>query len=156
MYFNIAWRNLLRNRAFSAINIAGLSIGMASCLLIVLYVQHELSYDRFHKKAERMVRVHFYGKVQGQKMQEVTVMPPLAQAFMQDYPEVEEAVRLRPVGRPAVVYEGKKFRDARVAWADAHFFTVFSLPLAEGEIRTALREPNSLVISRSMAETYFG
>jgi putative ABC transport system permease protein len=83
-YLKIALRNLWRNKAFSAINIFGLAVGIGTCLIILLYVQNELSYDRFNEKADRMVRVTFYGEVGGEKMKEASVMPPVAQTLLND------------------------------------------------------------------------
>src|SRR5947207_12932454 len=94
-YFKIAWRNLLRNKGFSAINIIGLAIGIATCLIIMLFVNNELGFDRFNKKADRIVRVFFEGNVQGEKMKESTVMPPVAATFKTDFPEVDAATRIR-------------------------------------------------------------
>ncbi len=124
-YFKIAWRNLLRNKAFSAINIFGLATGIATCLIIMLYVQNELSYDRFNKKAERIVRVTFFGEVRGEKMKEASVMPPVAQTLMADYPEVEEATRLRTAGSPMVNYGDKIFKEESIAFVDSNFFIKF-------------------------------
>lgn len=155
-YFKIAFRNLIRNKAFSAINIFGLAIGIATCLLIMLFVQNELSYDRFNKKADRIVRVTFFGEVRGEKMKEASVMPPVAHTLMADYPEVEEATRLSIAGSPMVNYGDKTFKEESVAFVDSNFFNVFTLPLLQGDKRTALLEPNTLVITRAVAQKYFG
>ncbi|MEO7768077.1 MAG: ABC transporter permease, partial [Ferruginibacter sp.] len=80
-YFKVAFRNLWGNKGFSAINIMGLAIGIATCLIIMLFVQNELGYDRYNKKAQQMVRVFFQGNVQKEKMNESTVMPPVAAAL---------------------------------------------------------------------------
>src|SRR5664279_6187039 len=93
-YFKIALRNLWRNKAFSGINIFGLAIGIATCLLIMLFVRNELSYDRFNKKADQMVRVVFRGTIDGQKMKEANVMPPVAITLLANYPEIKQATRL--------------------------------------------------------------
>ena len=155
-YFKIALRNLWRNKAFSAINIFGLATGIATCLVILMYVQNELSYDRFNKKADRMVRVIFIGQVQGEKMREASVMPPVAKTLLADYPEVEEATRLKSAGSPTIVYGDKTFKEGSVAFVDSNFFNVFTLPLIAGDKRTALLEPNTLVITKAMAKKYFG
>ena len=102
-YLTITLRNLWKNKIFSAINILGLSIGLACCILIFLLIRHELSYDKFNEKADRIVRVIFRGTVQGGKMNESTVMPPTAQTLKADYPEVEQATRIRSYGRPRLV-----------------------------------------------------
>jgi putative ABC transport system permease protein len=155
-YIKIAIRSLWRSKAFSAINIFGLAIGIASCLVIMLFVEHELSYDRFHEKSDRIVRVIFRGSVQGEQMNEAHVMPPVAQALVQDYPEVEEATRLRPMGTPKISYGDKIFRKNTFAFADSNVFQVFTLPLLKGDPATALNRPNALVISQSTAQNYFG
>ena len=90
----IAFRSLWRNKGFSAINILGLSIGLATCMVIMVFIYHELSYDRFNEKADRIVRVIFVGSVQGGKMKEAHVMPPVAQTLKTDFPEVEDATRI--------------------------------------------------------------
>ncbi len=155
-YLTIISRNLWRNKAFSAINIFGLSIGIATCLIILLYVQHELSYDRYNEKADRICRVTFQGSVQGEAINEPHVMPPTAQTLKADYPEVEDATRLRVAGSPAVRYQDKTFRDDQAAHVDANFFQVFTLPFLQGDAKTALLQPNTVVISKQVAEKYFG
>ena len=154
-YFKIAWRNLRRNKSFSAINIFGLSIGIACCLIIMLFVQDELSYDRYNKKADRIVRVVFRGSINGEKMKEANVMPPVAQTLKADYPEVVQATRLR-TDAPLVTYDDKTFKENEFAFADSNFFQVFTLPFLKGDAKTALTQPNTLVISATTAEKYFG
>lgn len=155
-YFKIAWRNLLRNRAFSAINITGLAIGLASCMLISLYVLDELSFDRYNEKADQIVRVIFKGTMQGGKINEAHVMPPTAQTLKADYPEVLEATRLRQAGAPTVIIADKQYTGDYMAFVDSNFFQVFTLPLLKGDKKTALAEPNTLVLTKKMSETYFG
>lgn len=155
-YFKIAFRNLIRNKAFSFINIFGLAIGLATCLIIMLFVQNELSYDRFNEKADRIVRVIFRGTVQGQKMNEANVMPPTAQTLKNDYPEVLEATRLRDYGRPRIKYGNKTYRDDAFAFVDSNFFSVFTIPFLAGDPKTALVQPNTLVITKALAKKYFG
>ncbi len=155
-YFKIGLRSLLRNKFFTAINIFGLTLGMTTCLLIMLYVQNEMSYDRFNKKADQIVRVVFRGSIQGEKMKEAMVMPPVAQTFKSEYPEVLEATRLRNYGNPRVTYGDKTFKENAFAYADSNFFEVFTLPFLKGNPKTALLEPNTIVISESVAKKYFG
>jgi putative ABC transport system permease protein len=155
-YFKIAWRNLVRNRVFSAINIAGLAIGLASCMLISLYVIDELSFDRFHEKADRIVRTTFKGTMQGGIINESHAMPPTAAALKADYPEVLEATRLRQGGRPLVFLNSKLYNDEKFAFVDSNFFSVFTLPFIEGSPKTALLEPNTIVLSETTARKYFG
>jgi putative ABC transport system permease protein len=155
-YFKIAFRNLWRNKGFSAINIFGLAIGIGTCLIMLLFVQHELSYDRFNTKADRIVRVVFNGHVKGEKMKEANVFPPVAQTLKNDYPEVQEATRLCFGGAPLVTYQEKTFQEYAFAYADANFFQVFTLPLIQGNAATALAEPNTVIITKALAEKYFG
>ncbi|RRB02459.1 ABC transporter permease [Larkinella rosea] len=155
-YFKIAWRNLIRNRVFSAINIVGLAIGLATCLLISLFVLNELSYDRFHAKANRIVRVVFRGTVQGGIMNEAHVMPAVARTLKADYPEVEEATRLRVGGTPRYLVGEKLFNEERMAFVDSNFFRVFSFPLLQGDPKTALTQPNTVVLTKPTAQKLFG
>jgi putative ABC transport system permease protein len=155
-YFKIGLRSLLRNKFFTAINIFGLTLGMTTCLLIMLYVQNELSYDSYNKKADQIVRVVFRGSIQGEKMKEAMVMPPVAQTFKSEYPEVLEATRLRNYGNPRITYGDKTFKENAFAYADSNFFEVFTLPFLKGDPKTALLEPNTIVISESVAKKYFG
>lgn len=155
-YFKIAFRNLVRNKAFSFINIFGLAIGLATCLIIMLFVQNELSYDRYNEKADRTVRVIFRGTVQGQKMNEPSVMPPTAQTLRNDYPEVLQATRLRDYGMPRIRYGNKIYREDAFAFVDTNFFSVFTISFLKGDPKTALIQPNSLVITKALAEKYFG
>ena len=155
-YFKIAFRNLWRNKGFSAINIIGLAIGIATCLIIMLFVNNELSYDRYNKNADRMVRVFFQGNVQGEKMKESSVMPPVAQTLKADFPEVEAATRIRDYGTPRLIYKDKSFREDAFAFVDSNFFELFTLPLIQGNAKTALMEPNTIVITKALAAKYFG
>ncbi len=155
-YLKTAWRNLVRNKIFSAVNIVGLSIGIAVCFVIMLYVQDELSYDRFNEKANRMVRVLFRADINGGKINEANVMPQLAQAVKNDYPEVEDATRMRLYGAPKITYNDKSFKDDELVFVDPNFFNVFTLPLIEGDARTALLQPHTVVITKEVARKYFG
>lgn len=155
-YIKIAWRNLIRNRAFTAINIVGLALGLATCLLIGLFVFSELSYDRYHEKADRIVRVVFRGTMNGEKMREANVMALVAQVLRNDYPEVLDATRLRTGGVPRITYGDRTFKEEAFAFVDSNFFQVFTLPLLKGDARTALVQPNTVVISEKVARKYFG
>jgi putative ABC transport system permease protein len=152
----IAFRNLWRKKGFSAINIFGLTLGIATCLLIMLFIQHELSYDRYNTKANRMVRVVFMSVTGNQELKEANIMAPVAAAMKADYPEVEDATRIRPYGQPRITYGHKTFRSDKIAFVDSNFFRVFTLPLVKGDAVTALAQPNTVVITRSIAKKYFG
>jgi putative ABC transport system permease protein len=154
-YLTIAFRNLWRHKFFTALNVAGLAIGIATCLVIMLFVQHELSYDRFHEKADRIVRVVFRGSINGGLMKEASVMPPTAQTLKADYPEVLEATRFRTGGAPLFSY-GDKTIKVNFTFADSNFFQVFTLPLLDGDIKTALSQPNTAVVTQETARKFFG
>jgi len=155
-YLKIALRNLRRNKVFTAINVLGLALGLATCMVILLFVQHELSYDRYNEKADEIVRVVIKGRMQGDDLKEAHVMPPVAAALKKEYPEVLDATRIRNMGRPRIAYGARMFRDDQLAFVDSNFFRVFTLPLIKGNARTALLQPNSVVITREVAKKYFG
>ncbi len=155
-HLKVAFRKLWRNKGFTAINIIGLSVGIATCLLVTLYIINELSYDRYNENADRMVSVFFQGNIQGQKMNEGSVMAPVARQLKADFPEVQDAVRIRNYGRPKLLCDGKVFQGDAFAYVDSNFFQVFTLPLLEGNVRSVLQEPNSIVITKDIALKFFG
>src|SRR5690606_21776522 len=127
-YFKIAWRNLKRNKLFSLINISGLSLGIATCFIIMLYVQDELSYDTFHENAAKIVRVIFRADINGGKINESIAMAPVAQTMKSDFPEVQDATRLLDYGSPKMLYGDNAFKGDRFAFADPNVFCIFTLP----------------------------
>jgi len=155
-YFKTAWRNIRKNKLFSFINILGLSIGIATCFIIMLYVQDELSYDKFNKNADNIARVVFHANVNGGKIDESVVMPPLAATMKKDFPEVQDATRINDVGTPKIIYNNAVFKDDRFALVDPNVFSIFTLPMIEGDPKTALARPDGLVITQEAAEKYFG
>ncbi len=155
-YFKIAFRNLVKNKVYSFINIFGLAIGIAACLIISLFVQDELSYDRFNEKADRIARIVFKANINGGKINESFVMPPTAQALKNDYPEVQQATRLRNFGTPRILVNDKFYNEGKLALVDANFFEVFTIPFLKGDAKTALTQPYCLVLSKALAEKYFG
>ena len=110
-YIKLAWRNLKRQKGFSIINISGLAIGIATCLIIMLYIFHELSYDRYNEKADQIVRVVFRGFMGGGEMKEANVMPPVAKTLKKDFPEVLDATRIQTSGSAMVSYGDKTFQE---------------------------------------------
>jgi len=155
-HFKIALRNLWRHKAFSAINIFGLSIGIATCLVIMLVVQHEFSYDRYNEKANRIVRVVFKASLFGKNINMPQVAAPAAQVLKAEFPEIQEAARLRLGAPPFVTYEGKTYKEAPFAFVDSNFFQVFTISFLKGNPKTALNQPNTIVISQAIAHKYFG
>ncbi len=154
-YFKIGWRNLLRNKGLFAINIAGLAIGLATCLMIMMFIIDELSYDRYNEKADQIVRVVLKGKVNGEIIKEAVTAAPVGSTLKNEFPEVLDATRLRRVGTPKIAYRGNTLKNP-VAFVDPNFFTVFTLPFIQGNPQTALLFPNSIVITKEQAEKYFG
>jgi putative ABC transport system permease protein len=155
-FFRIAIRNCWRNRSTSLIHILGLALGIATFLLIALFVRYELSFDRFNKKADRIVRVTFHGRMNGGEIKEANVMPPVASTLKAEFPEVLDATRINSQGVHRITYGDKTFREDRLAFVDSNFFRMFTLPLVEGDAHTALLQPKSVVITRAVAQKYFG
>ncbi len=152
----IAWRNILKNKGIFSINIVGLALGIASCLIIMLFVVDELSYDRYNEKADEIVNVVFRAKVNGEEIKEGAVMAPVGQTLKQEFPEVLDATRIRNLGIPKIVVANQSYREDRFAYVDANFFNVFTLPIIDGDARNPLQEPNTAVITKAKAQKYFG
>lgn len=154
-YFRVAFRNLWKNKQFSAINILGLAIGLATCLLIMIYVLDELSYDRFNADAERIYRVDGDIRFGGTHYLIATVAAPVGPTLKQDYPEVEEVTRFRNYGGLLVRKGTLNIKEDKAIYADSSLFRVFSLPLIAGNPATALKEPHTVVITEKIARKYF-
>jgi putative ABC transport system permease protein len=155
-YFKTALRNLLRQRGYSLINITGLAIGMACCLLILMFVNDELSYDNYSEYADRIHRITLKLKFGGRDLHAAVACAPMAKTLINDYPEVEEAVRFRSRGSYIIKYGENTFKEQRFIFSDPTFFKVFDIPLLKGNPGTALKDPNTLVLSKKTAEKYFG
>lgn len=156
-YFKVAFRNLWRNKGYSAINIFGLAIGLASCLLITLYVTDELSYDRHFKNADRIYRINSDIRFGGADMHITQTSDMMGGLLKKDYPQVEEYTRIYNNDGARLIKKGNAYiTEARVANVDSTFFDVFRLPVIEGDTKTALNEPNTVVITESAARKYFG
>ncbi len=153
-YLKIAFRHLQRQKGYTFINVAGLAVGLACCLLIVLYVQDERSYDRHHHHADRIFRltINYH---EGSHW--APIGPPVGPALMAQMPEIEQIARIFPFGNRAVLrYEDLQFEESGGVYADSTVFEVFTLPLLRGNPATALTAPGSLVLSQRMARKYFG
>lgn len=157
-YIKIAWRNLRKHKFYSFLNIFGLALGLASCLLITLYVVDELSYDKSFAHADRIYRVNSDIRYGGSDMALAVAPDPLAFTLKKDYPQIEQVVRFRDNGsqlvRRAEVAENLK--EDHAVFADSTFFKVFSVPLLMGDPEKALKDPYTVVISASNAAKYFG
>jgi putative ABC transport system permease protein len=155
-YFKIAWRNLLRNKAFSFINITGLAFGLTCCLLLVLYLQHELSYDRFHSKADRIVRVIMEYKIGDAGNKGNFTSTKVFPEFKRRFPEVKDGVRMNSWGNKLVQYGDKVLVEKKFIFADSTFFNVFDFKLIQGTANEVLKAPNMVVLTKSTVKRYFG
>jgi putative ABC transport system permease protein len=154
-YFKIAFRNLWKNKSLSSINILGLAIGLAVCLLITLFVIDELSYDKYNINADRIYRVSADFKINGSLFNDRESPAPMAAAMMKDYPQIELATRLKYIGKTLVKKGNQTIVEENTFYGDANMFKVFTLPFISGDPKTALSQPNSLVISEDVAKKYF-
>jgi len=154
-YLKVALRNLWKNKAFSAINIVGLSAGLAVCLLIVLYVKDELSYDKYNAQAENIYRIDADIFFNGTQFTSAVSPAPLVPTLKKDYPQIVQYVRLRDFHDILIKKGNQNIQDHNAVFADSTFFQVFSIPMIAGNRLTALNEPNSIVIDETTARKYF-
>ena len=155
-YLTVALRNLWKSKFYSLINIAGLAIGLACFFFILIFVQDELSYDRFHEKADRIYRVNFEGHAFDQDLNFAVVGAQLGPTVKDQYPEVVQYCRFRQRGSFSVQYEDQAYLESALIFADSTFFDVFSFDLLKGNPDRVLAEPQTLVISEDIARKYFG
>ena len=154
-YFKVALRNLWKNKGFSAINIIGLASGIVICLLILLYVLDELSYDKFNTKANRIFRVNNEVRF-GDNHFDLAVAPAMmGPTMVKEFPQVEQYTRIRWYGDFLVRKGSENIKEGKVAYADSTLFDVFTLPMLAGDPETALKDPHSLVITETIAKKYF-
>ena len=154
-YLKIAVRNLMRNKVYSAINIIGLAIGVASCILIFLYVQDELSYESHFSKSDRIVRVVGTITFEGQQDKFSVTPLPLEEA-VREFPEVETATQFSRMSKRTIWYKGQSFTDDQLLYADSSFFSVFDYELLAGDPKTALDGPRKIVLTEELANKFFG
>lgn len=157
-YLKITFRNLLKNKSYSFLNIVGLAIGLASCIVILLYVNNELSYDKHHEKADRIARVASFIDFSGSYLELATTSSPMGPTLKSDYVEVEDMVRFRPRGEFHVRSRDgdTNFKENDILYSDPTVFNVFTIPVIHGDPETALLEPYTLALSKSKALKYFG
>jgi putative ABC transport system permease protein len=154
-YLKIALRNIIKYKGYSFINITGLAVGMACCILIFLYIQFEFGYDQFHKDADKIYRVAKDFHQKGEPASCGTATPPtLAPVILNDFPGVEHAVRLYK-GKGVIKSGEKKFIEEGIFYADASFFNIFTFPFIKGNPETALKDPYSAVLTEETAKRYF-
>ncbi len=156
-YLKIAVRNVMKYKTFSFINIFNLAIGLAGCILISLFVIHEYSYDKFHENADKIYRIE-QDQIQASKtvpFHVAVTAHPLAPAIKEEIPEIKFAARYAWAGRFIVKYKDKSFSEYSLRGVDPSFLEMFTFPFIEGDKSSALKNPNSIVISKEMAEKYF-
>ncbi|NOT76765.1 MAG: FtsX-like permease family protein [Cyclobacteriaceae bacterium] len=159
-YLKIALRNILKQKFFSAINIIGLVIGMACCLLIFVYVMDEVSYDKFHPNNENIYRIGLHGRISGQEIYTSNSSVPVGPAMQNEIPGIEKMVRVARAGfgsgGMAFRYEDKSFTEEKVFYADSNFYDFFGFKLLQGDPKTALKDAYSIVLTEAFAIKYFG
>jgi putative ABC transport system permease protein len=156
-YFKTAWRNLVKNRVYTTINVVGLAIGLSCFLLIALYVMNELSYDRFFPDSGRIYRINSDIRFGGADLHMPVTSDMMGQLLKKDYPQVEQYTRIYTFNGDKLIKKGAQYIDeTKVANVDSTFFDVFQIPFVEGDIRHALDEPNTVVLTESAAKKYFG
>lgn len=155
-FIKIAWRNIKKHKGYSSINITGLAMGMACCILISIWVLDELSYDRFHEQSQSLYRVEENQDYSGRNYH-VNVTPyPLAPALKEEIPDIQDATRYVYAGGRLLRYEEKAFFESNIRAVDPSFLSMFAFPLLQGDKETALNSPHSLLLTEEMAEKYFG
>ncbi len=154
-YIKIAFRNLWKKKAFSLINIIGLSIGLTCCLLMAIYIRHELSYDQFQEKGDRIARVIMEYSFGGATQKGNFTSTKVAPSFTRNFAEVEMAVRMSATSR-VIRYQDKLFNERSFVYADSTFLDMFSFKLLQGNSKESLSGPNVVIFTKTAAEKYFG
>ncbi|MCK4700390.1 MAG: ABC transporter permease, partial [Bacteroidales bacterium] len=155
-YLKIALRNIQRQKFYAFINITGLTIGFITSLLIVLYIVDEFSYDKFHNDAELIYRVNLFGRMSGQEFNSCYTSAPVAASFAEEIPEVEEVCRITQWEDITVEYIEDAYTEKTVLLADSNFFDFFNFNLIQGDPKTVLSKPFSLVLTETVANKIFG
>ena len=157
-YFKIAWRNLIKYKAISAINLFGLTVGLTSCLLITVFILNELSYDRYHKDADNVYRVtrSFNNQDGVVSLNLSTIGPAFGYYLPTDFPEIQKMTRLLDNGITPLRYKEKLFNEKNVFIADENLFDIFSVKVLKGNPQRALTEPYSIMLTEEAAKKYFG
>jgi putative ABC transport system permease protein len=155
-YLKIAIRNIRSQKGYTFINVFGLAVGMACCIFILAYITDEISFDRFHEKADNIYRINTTGIVSGRTIKVGTVPAPMAQTMVNDFPEVLDAVRFRSYGNMTVNYQDKTYLEPGLFYTDNSIFSIFSFRLLLGDPNTVLKAPYTVVITPEIARKYFG
>jgi putative ABC transport system permease protein len=155
-FLKVSWRNIIRYKSFSFINILGLAIGIACSILIMLFVFYEKSYDHYHKKADRIYRLAVRASIGDTKIHQTYSSAITFLRLLEEFPEIVTGVKFLNVGQIPVKYLGQTHYEENVFAVDSRFYDVFSVPLIFGNPEKVLVEPNTMVISESTARRYFG
>jgi putative ABC transport system permease protein len=155
-FFVNAYRNMRKQRGYIVLNVGGLAIGLASFMFISLYVNNELSYDRFHKNYENIYSLKVVGRMAGGILDQAVTAAPMAQAMLKDYPEVMAATRVNRMGSWLIRFGENKFNEDGLLFADSTFFSVLDFKLLKGDPKTALVRPRSMILTEKYAKKYFG
>jgi putative ABC transport system permease protein len=155
-YFATAWRNIKKHRVFSLVNIIGLTVGLAAFWMIGLYITQELSYDRYHANADRIYRVVHYATWDGGSFKLAPTGVPFADALKRDYPAIEQTMRIDAEGGGVITAGDKKLNAGDVLFTDASIFNIFTYRFLQGDPKTALASPQSIVLTKTLAEKLFG
>jgi putative ABC transport system permease protein len=155
-YIKTAFRFISRQKIYTFINVAGLSIGLSTCLFITLYILDEFRYDAFHKDAKRIYRVNLYGKLSEQDFYTCYTAAPIAQGMKSEIPEIEETCRIAVWNDINVKYEDIVFTEKKILIADSNYFDFFSFRLLQGDPKNVLKGPNGIVLTESLAGRLFG
>ncbi|HUB60388.1 MAG TPA: FtsX-like permease family protein [Puia sp.] len=155
-YIKIAWRSLRKDGFFSSINVIGLALGLAVCLLIGFYLHDEWSYDTFNLNADRIFRMATDIHINGSSIRSVNTPSPFGAAMVRDFPAIVNAVRIRSIPEVLVIADARSFSETGAVLADSPLFDIFTIPMLAGDPHTALAAPNSVVITESSARRYFG
>ncbi|MDX9769114.1 MAG: ABC transporter permease [Tenuifilaceae bacterium] len=155
-YLKTAYRNIIREKYYTMTNIVGLAVGIACCVLILLFINHESSYDNYHTKADRLYRLYIDGKFGDNLIGSSKTSAPIKDAFEHEIAEIEQVTRLMESIRPVVRKDEDSFIEENFFYADSNFFSTFTVEVIEGNPKTVLSKPNCMVITREMAKKYFG
>ncbi|MBU8923277.1 MAG: ABC transporter permease, partial [Bacteroidales bacterium] len=155
-YFKVAVRNILKYKIFSFINIAGLAIGIACSLLIFLFARYELSYDRFHEKGDRIYRLSSRALIGGTSINQTSSSAETFRAYTSEFPEIESGVKFSRFGGVTIKSDGRTLIEPLCMAVDSTYFNIFTQPMIHGDARSALTEPNTVVLTASAAQKYFG
>jgi len=155
-YIKVAFRNILKKKYYSFLNLLGLSIGITAGILIIIYVQDELSYDQFHPEVEHKYVIGLNGKIGNQEVRGIFTPPPLAGAIVDEFPDIISSTRTSQAGEIVLRHENRAFTEKKVFFADSNFYDFFGYRLLRGDPKTVLDSPNKAVLSESAANKYFG